>query len=126
MSETDTPAEPEATPEVVPVVESKPEVTNIDYKASFESAAFRAHKLEAILKAHNISVDLQNIPSENLTVSDGMVYGEVEYSAPTPKVSSPPDPNVSQPISMAQLDSMSSDEINANWDEVVKVLEASK
>ena len=108
-----------------PVVESQPEVTNIDFKASFESAAFRAHKLAAILKAHNIDVNLSEISSEGLTVSDGVVYGEVAYSAPAPKSSTPPDPSVKAPISMAQLDSMTSDEINANWDEVVKVLESS-
>ena len=104
----------------------EPEVSNLDFKASFEAAAVRAYKLEAILKAHNINPNLVDISSEGLKVVDGMVYGEVDYKAPQPKVPPTADPSVSQPITESMLDTMSSQEMIANWDEIVKVLEASK
>ena len=85
----------------------------------------RAHKLEAVLKAHNIAVDLKNISSEGLTISDGVVYGDVEYKAVEVKAPTTPQPTATSAITMDQIDSMSADEINANWDEIAKVLEAS-
>ena len=108
-----------------PAPESVTEVVNLDYKASWESAAMRAHKLEAVLKAHNIAVDLKNISSEGLTISDGVVYGDVEYKAVEVKAPTMPQPTATSAITMDQIDSMSADEINANWDEIAKVLEAS-
>ena len=117
-------------PLVEELLESKsppePEVKNLDYKMSFEHAAVRAHKMEAVLAAHNIKVNLSEISSEGLSVVDGSVVGDVAYAAAAPQEAPLPKSNAPQAITFEQVKNMSPEEINLNWEEISKVLEQQK
>ena len=99
---------------------------------SDEAAGFRAQRnaslregaaFKAMLQAHNVPVDLNVDKLAALTIEDGQVSGSYEYSPPKPRVpASGGTPNFADTkqtgLTRDQLDKMSYEDINANWDKV--------
>ena len=103
-----------------------------------ESATYRVARNQALKEAHaykEIAVqhkaDTEQVSEEalsNLTIMNGEVSGEFTYNAPSlasqvtqiaPETSKPP---ITLAMSMESIATMSSAEINENWEEVSQIM----
>jgi len=82
------------------------------------------YAMQQVLKAHNIEFDVSKADLEGLKIDHGKVSGDFSYKAPASSgVSSPPkDTSSTNGLSLKDVDSMTLDEINENWDELAKLL----
>ena len=101
-----------------------------NYRVQRNTSLREAHALRTIAKAHSVSVDdvLADDKLSVLTIADGKVLGEFEYTPP--KLGNPTKRTVETPKDQAvgltreAVNAMSAAEINKRWDEVSEVLKA--
>lgn len=97
----------------------------------------RAHAYEVILRAHNIDISaVKRARLSDLPIREGRVDGEYAYEAPdlaggsTPtepgnKVAAPA-PSGSLALTLEEVQSMTTTQINDRWDEVSELLKSRK
>ena len=98
------------------------------YRVQRNTSLREAHALRTIAKAHSVSIDdvLADDKLSVLTIADGKVSGEFEYTAP--KLGNPTKRTVETPKNQAvgltedAIKNMSPAEINKRWDEVSEFL----
>ena len=101
------------------------------YRTQRNAALRRAHAMETMLKAHNISLEaMTEARLSEMPIHGGKVDGEFGYKAPRPQ--QPTSTRVAQPASGGSnvltaddLAGMSTSQINARWDEVKELLKRS-
>ena len=103
------------------------------YRVGRNEALRKGHALSKVVKAHNIEFDVATADLASLAIEDGAVKGEFDYSPPGTSGNSGSNrqaPGTSQPGSNAMtredISNMSAEDINANWEEVSKVLKAGR
>ncbi len=102
------------------------------YRAERSLALKKLHAQGAVLKAHNISHDIDESKLSTLEVNGGEVTGDYTYTPPRLEQKavndSPPtaDTGNSNVLTAERIKNMSHAEINARWDEVSSVLKQGK
>ena len=118
--------------------EIKPDPTSVDvqqleaYRSQRDMAIRRVAAYETILKHHNISTATVTPDRlETLPIKDGVIDGKFEYAPPPPKVKEPPakptEPgkNGGGEMTLDDVQKMSREQVNSDWENVSAVLAAS-
>ena len=97
--------------------------------AARDTALRQSHALTAVLGAHNIQHTPTTEALAALQVNDGKVVGDYAYTPPapprtTPAATSPATGTSTALYTRAELNKMSAQDVNKNWDRVSKSLAA--
>jgi len=100
------------------------------YRTQRNAALREAHAYKTMLLAHNIAVDGVNEDKlKDLPISDGRVDGKFDYTPPAIAVPAKPTSQANasiggnaKPLTLDEVGGWSEEQINANWDEVQRLL----
>ena len=95
------------------------------YRTERNASLRREHAVGTVLKAHNISFDVGQADLGSLSINNGKVEGEFDYT-PTKAENRQAPEEVSTKEEKLTLDTVrawSPDKINAEWEQVSKLLE---
>lgn len=121
-------AEDQTTSEVVSKAEFEAKIKSLSdeaagYRAQRNAALRESAAFKVMLSAHNVPTDLNADKLAALSIEDGQVAGSYEYSPPKPKApTGSGTPNFADTketgLTKEQLEKMSYEDINSNWDKV--------
>lgn len=108
-----------------------------DLQSIRNTTAMQKHALAAVLRAHNITFDVDQADISALKVGeDGAVAGEFAYTPPAVAIQPQPQQQAGegqqehqqqdQGLTLEDVKAMSEEQINERWDEVSAVLESQK
>lgn len=122
-----TDAAPDPAPAPAPAAPSEREANIVSAR---NRALREANAYKKILQAHNISIDSVNDSSLNQSIDDGKVTSDFQYQAPkvhvAPRKAQDASPPSGRGLSMTRQDveNMSPEDINKNWDAISKQLKS--
>lgn len=95
------------------------------HRVARNEALRREHALGKVISAHNISFDVSKADVGGLTINDGKVEGEFDYTPPSTTQRQAPrqEPTKTGGLTLEEVKKMSPDKINERWEEVSKLLE---
>ena len=95
------------------------------YRVMRNQALRETAALTKVVKAHNITFDVGSADLKGLSIEDGKVSGEFEYTATKATTQVPGTQGIKgDEITPESIKGMTPEQINANWDKVSAVLAA--
>ena len=95
------------------------------YRVTRNDALKKLFVAQKVLKAHNITFDLEDADTGGLLIENGVVNGEFDYQPPKPERAEPKplETEAKAGMTIDDIKEMTPDQINKNWEEVSKILE---
>jgi len=97
------------------------------FRLARNEALRQGHVLGTVLKAHNISFNIEDADYSNLNIDNGKVVGDYQYTPKKIATYNPPDVAKTDPVlTIDKIKEMSAQDIMKDYDNVMATLENSR